>query len=83
MESLIQAAERIGLPHDKAYEMVMQLMSGSIRYAHSSDKPWTGCGNGHFRGTGSCARCFANGNLAGLVEEAVTAAYKRAKELGG
>jgi pyrroline-5-carboxylate reductase len=86
MESLIQAAERIGLPHDKASEMVMQLMIGSIKYVHSSDKPLdklremvTSPGGT----TAAALNVFANGNLAGLVEEAVTAAYKRAKELGG
>ena len=86
MESLIQAAERIGLPHDKAYEMVMQLMSGSIRYAHSSDKPLDRLREMVTSPGGTTAAAlgvFANGNLAGLVEEAVTAAYKRAKELGG
>jgi pyrroline-5-carboxylate reductase len=86
MESLIQAAERIGLPHDKAQEMVMQLMVGSIKYVHSSDKPLdklremvTSPGGT----TAAALNVFANGNLSGLVEEAVTAAYKRAKELGG
>ena len=86
MESLIQAAERIGLPHDKAYEMVMQLMVGSIKYVYSSDKPLdklremvTSPGGT----TAAALSVFANGNLTGLVEEAITAAYKRAKELGG
>ncbi len=86
MESLIQAAERIGIPHAQAHEMVMQLMIGSVNYAANSDKPL-----GKLRemvtspgGTTAAALAvFAHGNLAGLVEEAVTAAYKRAKELGG
>ncbi len=86
MESLIQAAERIGLPHDKASEMVLQLMVGSIKYVYCSDKPLdklremvTSPGGT----TAAALSVFANGNFAGLVEEAVTAAYKRAKELGG
>ena len=86
MESLIQAAERIGLPHDKAHEMVLQLMVGSIKYVYNSDKPLdklremvTSPGGT----TAAALNVFANGNLAGLVEEAVTAAYNRAKELGG
>jgi pyrroline-5-carboxylate reductase len=87
MESLIQAAEKLGLPPDKAHDMVLQLMTGSIKYVCSNaDKPL-----GKLRemvtspgGTTAAAlTVFANGNLPGLVDEAVTAAYRRAKELGG
>ena len=86
MESLIQAAERLGLPHDKASEIVMQLMIGSIKYVINSDQPLdklremvTSPGGT----TAAALAVFANGNLTGLVEEAVTAAYNKAKELGG
>jgi pyrroline-5-carboxylate reductase len=66
--------------------MVLQLMTGSIKYVYSSGKPL-----GQLRemvtspgGTTAAAlKVFTNGNFAGLVEEAVTAAYNRAKELGG
>jgi len=74
------------LPHDKANEMVMQLMIGSIKYVLSSDQPLdklremvTSPGGT----TAAALTVFANGNLTGLVEEAATAAYNRAKELGG
>jgi pyrroline-5-carboxylate reductase len=38
MESLIKSAADLGLPQDKAHDMVLQLMTGSVKYACNSDQ---------------------------------------------
>ncbi|MFA5629563.1 MAG: pyrroline-5-carboxylate reductase [Dehalococcoidales bacterium] len=86
MESLIDAAERIGFSREQAHQIVMQLMIGSVKYADNSDKPLDKLREAVTSPGGTTAAAltvFANGNFKGLVEEAVVAAYKRAKELGG
>lgn len=86
MESLIDAAQKIGLAQDKAYDLVLQLMTGSVNYVCKSDKPLSQLREMVTSPGGTTAAAlsvFASGNFTGLIEDAVTAAYNRAKELGG
>ncbi len=86
MESLINAAQKLGMPADKAYDMVMQLMTGSVKYACNSEhslsklKEMVTSPGGT---TAAALNIFADRDFSGIVEEATNAAYKRAKELGG
>jgi len=85
MESLINAAVEIGLPPEKAQELVLQTVTGASEYARQSDK-----GLAQLRQmvtspggtTAEALKVFEQGDLSELVKKAIVAAYKRAKELG-
>lgn len=85
VEALVDAAVNIGLPVDMAYELVIQTILGSIHFAQKSGrtplelrKMVTSPG-----GTTAAALLkLEEGNFTGLLIQAVTAAYNRAKELG-
>lgn len=84
-EALVGAAVRIGLPHREAEELVSQTMLGSAYLIQKSDKPPAELRrNVTSRGgtTEHALQVFEEGGFAGLVNEAVRAAYNRAKELG-
>jgi pyrroline-5-carboxylate reductase len=85
VEALVEAAIEIGLPPDKAQELVVQTMLGSARFIEQSGeapsvlrKKVTSPG-----GTTAAALAqFEKGEFNKLVGRAVKAAYERAKELG-
>lgn len=84
-ESLINAAVKIGLPPEEAAAMVTQTMLGAAHLMQESERsPAELRQDVASRGgtTESALAVFEQGGLAGLVEEAVRAAYNRAKELG-
>jgi len=86
MESLVDAAVDIGLPHDTAQELVLQTLLGSGHFARKSEK-----GLAELRRmvtspggtTAEALRQFEEGKFTKLVKQAVEAAYNKAKELGG
>ncbi len=84
-EALVDAAVNIGLPREKAVEMVSQTLLGSAQLMGQSGKPPAELRrNVTSRGgtTESALKVFDEGGFARLVEDAVKAAYRRAKELG-
>lgn len=84
-ESLIDAAVNIGLPRKEAEELVSQTMLGSAHLMQESGKPPAELRrNVTSRGgtTERALKVFEEGGFAKLVEDAVEAAYRRAKELG-
>ena len=85
VEALVEAAIEIGLPPDKAQELVVQTMLGSGRFIEQSGeapaelrKKVTSPGGT----TAAALDQFEKGDFVGLVKKAVRAAYERAKELG-
>jgi len=86
MESLINAAVELGLPPETARELVLQTVTGSVKYASQSDK-----GLAQLREmvtspggtTAEAIKTLETGMFAELVKKAVAAAYRRARELGG
>ncbi len=84
-ESLVDAAVKIGLSREEAGELVSQMMLGSAHLMQQSDKsPAELRRNVTSRGgtTESALQVFEEGGFAKIVEDAVKAAYRRAKELG-
>jgi len=84
-EAMIDAAVKIGLSRSEAGEMVLQTMLGSVHLMQKSGKPPAELRrNVTSRGgtTERALKVFEEGGFAGLVEDAVKAAYRRAIELG-
>lgn len=84
-ETLVAAAVNIGLPQHEAEELVLQTMVGSAHLIQKSGKTPAELRRNVTSPGGTTAqalRVFEEGGLAGLVGEAVRAAYQRAKELG-
>ncbi len=86
IESLVAAAVDIGLPPDVALELALQTVAGSGHFARISDsspaelrKMVTSPGGT----TAAALRKLGEGGFSELIKQAVTAAYNRAKELGG
>jgi len=85
VELLTDAAVEIGLPHDTAHELAAQTMLGAAHLIEESEHD-----PAELRGmvtspggtTAEAITAFEKGNLAGLFQQAVSAAYNRAKELG-
>jgi pyrroline-5-carboxylate reductase len=85
VESLIEAAVKIGLPPDVAEELVLQTMLGSGHLLLKSGKTPTELRQMVTSPSGTTAAALLQlekGNFNNLVRQAVTAAYNRAKELG-
>ena len=85
VESLVEAAVQIGLPHDTAEKLVLQTMLGSGHLIEKSDKPpdelrrmVTSPGGT----TAAALQKFEQGGFSQLVLQAVVAAYHKAQELG-
>lgn len=85
MESLIDAAVNIGLPHDMAQELVLHTVLGSGHFIQRSDKPLaelremvTSPGGT----TEAALNKLAEKDFSNLIVQAVMAAYNRAQELG-
>ena len=84
-ESLIEAAEAIGLPRDMARQLVVQTMLGSGRLIQQSGEEPAELRRKVTSPGGTTARAleqFEKGQFTGLVKRAVQAAYDRARELG-
>ena len=85
-EAMMDAAVKIGLSPEEAAEMVSQTVLGAAHLMEESpESPAELIRNVASKG-GTTARAlevFEKGGLAGLVEDAVKAAYQRSKELGG
>jgi len=85
MESLVDAAVDIGLPHDMAKELVFQAVLGSGHFAQKSGKELAELRRMVTSPGGTTAEAllqFEKGQFNELVKQAVKAAYNRAKELG-
>jgi len=86
MESLIKAAVEVGLPPETARELALQTVTGAAEYARRSAK-----GLAELRQmvtspggtTAEALKVLEQGDFSGLVRQAIAAAYRRAKELGG
>ena len=86
MESLIDAAVRIGLPHDKAQELVLQTLLGSGHFAQKSGKELAELRRMVTSPGGTTAEALLQlekGGFSDLLMQAVIAAYNKAKSLGG
>jgi pyrroline-5-carboxylate reductase len=84
-ESLVDAAVKIGLPRQEAEELVSQTILGSAHLMQKSGKPPAELRRNVTSRGGTTERAlqvFEQGGFARLVEEAVKAAWERAKELG-
>ena len=85
MESLVEAAVHIGLPHDMAQELVLQTLLGSGHLVQKSGKEPAELRKMVTSPGGTTAEAllqFEKGGFADLVLQAVTAAYNKAKSLG-
>jgi len=85
-EALVEAAEGLDMPADIARELVLATLEGAAGFAMSSDKSLAELRKMVTSPGGTTAAAlkeFADGGFSELIEKAVKAAYKRAKELGG
>ena len=85
VESLIESAVHIGLPHDIAEQLVLQTMMGSGHLIQKSGKPPAELRRMVTSPGGTTAEAllqFEKGKFSNLVMQAVTAAYNKAKRLG-
>ncbi len=86
VETLTEAAVSIGLARDVARELVLQTMLGAGHLIRESGKEPSELRRMVTSPGGTTAealRQFEKGDLAGLVQQAVMVAYRRAQELGG
>jgi len=86
MESLIEAAVAIGLPRDMAKELVLQTMLGSGHFTQKSGKPLAELRRMVTSPGGTTAEALLQlekGKFSELIMQAVSAAYNKAKKLGG
>ncbi len=86
VEALVEAAVHIGLPRDKAQEMVLQTMLGSGYLIQKSGKEPAELREMVTSPGGTTAEAllqFEKGAFTELVKQAVIAAYDKAKQLGG
>ena len=86
MEALVEAAADIGLPRDIAQELVLQTMLGSGRFMQRSGKPPAELRRMVTSPGGTTAEALLQlekGGFSELVKQAVSAAYNKAKRLGG
>jgi pyrroline-5-carboxylate reductase len=85
VEALVEAAIEVGLPADRAQELVVQTMLGSGRFIRESGEDPAELRRKVTSPGGTTAAAleqFEKGNFNELVKKAVRAAYERAKELG-
>jgi len=85
MESLIDAALNIGLPHDIAEPLVLETILGSVHFAQRSGKPLAELRRMVTSPGGTTAEALLQlekGGFSELVKQAVSAAYNKAKSLG-
>lgn len=85
LESLVEAAVRIGLPRDIAQELVLQTLLGSGRLIQKSGKEPSELRRMVTSPGGTTAEAllqFEKGEFSNLVLQAVTAAYNKSRSLG-
>ena len=85
VESLVEAAVKIGIPRDTAQELVLQTMLGSAHLIQQSGKTPEELRKMVTSPGGTTAEAllqFEKGEFSQLVLQAVTAAYNKAKRLG-
>ena len=86
MEALTSAAVDIGLPLDIARELVLETVIGSAEFARKSGGELAGLRKMVTSPGGTTAAALdvlEQGRFAGLLKNAVAAAYDKARELGG
>ncbi len=86
MEALTSAAVDIGLPLDTARELVLEMVIGSAELARKSGGDLAGLRKMVTSPGGTTAAALdvlERGRFAGLLKNAVAAAYDKARELGG
>jgi pyrroline-5-carboxylate reductase len=86
VESLIDAAVDIGLPRDMAKELVLQTVLGSEHFIQKSGKPLAELRRMVTSPGGTTAEALLQlekGKFSELLMQAVSAAYNKAKRLGG
>ena len=86
VESLTEAAVKLGLPRETAKILVVQTMLGSERLIEQSGKEPSELRQMVTSKGGTTAAAlgvFEDGNFRDLVTKAIEAAYNRARELGG
>ncbi|MFC1932802.1 pyrroline-5-carboxylate reductase [Chloroflexota bacterium] len=86
VEALVEAAVHIGLPRDVAQELVLQTMLGSGHLIQETGKEPSELRRMVTSPGGTTAEAlleFERGEFASLVRQAVSAAYNKAKRLGG
>jgi pyrroline-5-carboxylate reductase len=86
MESLIDAAVAIGLPRDIAKELALQTMLGSGHFIQKSNKSLAELRRMVTSPGGTTAEAvlqLEKGKFSDLILQAVSAAYNKAKGLGG
>ncbi len=86
VEALVDAAVHIGLPQKVAEELVLQTLLGSGHLIQKSGKAPAELRRMVTSPGGTTAAALLQlekGDLLGLIRQAVSAAYNRAKELGG
>ena len=85
-ESMIDAAVDIGLPHEKAKELVLQTILGAAHLMQASSEPPDVLRQSVTSRGGTTERAlevFERGGFSTLILRAIKVAYERAKELGG
>ena len=85
VESLVDAAVDIGLPHDMAQKLVLETILGSGHFVQKSDKPLAELRRMVTSPGGTTAEALLKmekGEFSELVKQAVGAAYNKAKQLG-
>jgi pyrroline-5-carboxylate reductase len=85
MEALISAAVDIGLPVDIARELVLETVIGTAEFARKSGGELSGLRRMVTSTGGTTATALdvlARGRFAGVLKNAVAAAYDKARELG-
>jgi len=86
VEALVDAAVHIGLPQDMAQELVIQTLLGSGRFIQRSGKPPAELRRMVTSPGGTTAEALLQlekGRFTDLIRQAVSAAYNKAKRLGG
>jgi pyrroline-5-carboxylate reductase len=85
VEAFIEAAVKIGLPRDVAGRLAVQTLVGATHLLQKSDKKPAELRKAVTSPGGTTAAAIerlGKGDFAGLIAQAVDAAYQRAKELG-
>jgi pyrroline-5-carboxylate reductase len=86
VESLVDAAVHIGLPWDMAQELVLQTLLGSGHFIQKSGKTPAELRRMVTSPGGTTAEALLRlekGGFSDLIRQAVSAAYNKAKGLGG
>ncbi len=86
IESLLDGAVHIGLPHEMARQLVIQTMLGATRFVQETGKHPAELRNMVTSPGGTTAKgllALEEGGIRAILAHAIIAAYGKAKELGG